>query len=422
MLFPALAAGEFVAFLDEALQHFASFLGDLGLDEVGLALDVHTIGHSLLMGVFGDDVLLEEAVGRSAGGGGQADEEGVEVFEDLPPEVVDGAVTFIDDDEVEELGWNLFVVGNGERFLALHRGGLGGVLLVLALGHFPALEDGIHPLDGRDADFGVFRDVGGGEALDGVEFGERAIVVVRDVSDEFLFGLLAEVAGIDEEEDALHSGVLEQAVNGGDGSEGFSGAGGHLDERARLGLGKRCVELGDGVDLAVAQPGGVERRHIVAQAAAEGWAGSQSFSESFRPVEAEDFAGARLRVALVGEAGEDAGGLVEEREWLALIYPLELGGGVFTGLVLKGGDVLAEDFFLGLDDSNRFAGDEENIVGGTGVCRILANRLPLTVAEIDGAFLLDSPSRGLQLGVDRVTCDLLRILIFQRHDFQWIGG
>ena len=70
------------------------------------------------MGVFGDEVLLEEAVGASVGRGGEADQEGVEVFEDLPPEVVDRAVALIDDDEVEELGRDLVVVDDGERLLA----------------------------------------------------------------------------------------------------------------------------------------------------------------------------------------------------------------------------------------------------------------------------------------------------------------
>ena len=247
----------------------ASVFGDARLDPVDLVADVDAVGDGFLVGVFGDEVLLEEAVGAPVGGGGEADQKGVEVFEDLPPEVVDRAVALIDDDEVEELGRDLFVVDDGERLLAL-RTGLGGVLLVLALGHFPPLEDGIHPLDGGDADLGICGDVGGGEALGGVDGGEGAVVVGGGVGDELLLGLLAEVAGIDEEEDAANLGVLEEAVDGGDGGEGLAGAGGHLDQGAGLGLGEGGFEVGDGIDLAVAQASGVERGQVLGEAAAGG--------------------------------------------------------------------------------------------------------------------------------------------------------
>ncbi len=70
LLFPAFGAGEFLAFLDQALQNGAALLGDLGLDQVDLALDVHTVGDGLLVGVFGDDVLVEECVGAGVGRGG----------------------------------------------------------------------------------------------------------------------------------------------------------------------------------------------------------------------------------------------------------------------------------------------------------------------------------------------------------------
>ena len=60
------------------------------------------------MGVFGDDVLVEVADGFFGGGGGEADDEGVEGVEDLPPLVVDAAVAFVDDDE------ELFFVLRGE--------------------------------------------------------------------------------------------------------------------------------------------------------------------------------------------------------------------------------------------------------------------------------------------------------------------
>ena len=96
------------------------------------------------------------------------------------------------------------------------------------------------------------------------------------------------------------------------------------------------------------------------QATAEGGACGEGLAEGFRAVEGEDLAGAGLGVALVGEAGEDACGLVEERERLAgILDPFQLRGGVVAGLVLHGGDILAEGFLLGLDDADGLAVDEE---------------------------------------------------------------
>ena len=77
--------------------------GDRGADAVDVVVDVDAVGHGLLVGVFHDQVLVEEAEGLLGGRGGEADEVGVEVFEHLPPEVVDGAVAFVGDDDVEGL-------------------------------------------------------------------------------------------------------------------------------------------------------------------------------------------------------------------------------------------------------------------------------------------------------------------------------
>ena len=106
---PADAPRLFMAPIDiPALLDRAALLGHLRFDPIDFVADVHAIGDGALMVVFGDEVLIEEADGLLARRGGEADEEGVEVFEDLPPKIVDGAVAFIGDDEVKGLdgdGW-----------------------------------------------------------------------------------------------------------------------------------------------------------------------------------------------------------------------------------------------------------------------------------------------------------------------------
>jgi hypothetical protein len=93
-----------------------------------------------------DEVLLEEAEGLFGRRGSEADERGVEVFEHLPPEIVDGAVAVIPlrglrslrfafgvgaialggvgDDEVEFLDGERGVVFDGDGFLEEGFGGL----------------------------------------------------------------------------------------------------------------------------------------------------------------------------------------------------------------------------------------------------------------------------------------------------------
>ncbi len=114
-MFPTEPAGLFFAAIDEeAFVDLAALLGDLGADAVNVVADIDAIGDGALVRIFADEVLIKEADGLFAGRGGEADEEGVEVFEDLAPEVVDGAMAFVGDDEVEGLDRDGGVVGDFE--------------------------------------------------------------------------------------------------------------------------------------------------------------------------------------------------------------------------------------------------------------------------------------------------------------------
>jgi hypothetical protein len=61
----------------------AALLGDGGADAVDVVVDVDAVGHGLLVAVFHDQVLVEEAEGLLGGRGGEADEVGVEVLQHL---------------------------------------------------------------------------------------------------------------------------------------------------------------------------------------------------------------------------------------------------------------------------------------------------------------------------------------------------
>src|SRR5437588_13052735 len=96
-------------------------------------------------------------------------------------------------------------------------------------------QHGVKALDGGYADAVDAVELGGLQVLDVVKLGELAAVVGRD---ELLVprrrdrGLVAEVAAIDEEEDAARAGKLDEAVNEVDSGVGLAAAGGLLDEGA----------------------------------------------------------------------------------------------------------------------------------------------------------------------------------------------
>src|SRR5213594_1993142 len=186
----------------------------------------------MLVSVFHDEVLIKEADGLLRRRGGEADEIGVEVFEHLAPEIVDGAVAFIGDDEVEGLDRDVRVV-NDRRWLFPKRFAelVAGAFVDLGVDLFAA-QHGVKALDGGDADAADTVELRALQVLNIVKLGELPAVVGRDELLEFFQGLVAEVAAVDEEEDAARAGELDEAVNEVDGGVGLAAAGGHLDEGA----------------------------------------------------------------------------------------------------------------------------------------------------------------------------------------------
>ena len=215
-----------------------------------------------------------------------------------------------------------------------------------------------------------------GEALDVVKLGELAVVVVGEEGHELLLGLFAEIAGVDEKENARGTSVLQQPVDLGDRGEGLAGPRGHLDERAGpVGL-QRSLEFGDGLDLALAQAGGVERRER-ADTCPKRHPCPRMGLERRRAVEGEDLSGSRIRVAPVREPRDLSRALVQKRQRLGIGYPFELGGGVPFRLLLDGGDPFAPGVRFGFDDADGPPFAEEDI-SRRGRCRwgIRALRCP----------------------------------------------
>jgi hypothetical protein len=88
-------------------------------DAIDVVTHVYLVQHGLFVRVGGDEVLIEETERVRRRRGGEADVKGIEVIEDAFPEVVDGAVTFIDDDDVESLGRERGIVGDRGRLVGV---------------------------------------------------------------------------------------------------------------------------------------------------------------------------------------------------------------------------------------------------------------------------------------------------------------
>ena len=101
-------------------------------------------------------------------------------------------MAFINDDAVEKFRGILFVVD--DLFCRLRVGSslLKEGFFLCGFVHLLALQDGIHPLNGADADLNVIGDIGAVQAANTVKLGKGAVVVIRRIGKEFPLRLFAQ--------------------------------------------------------------------------------------------------------------------------------------------------------------------------------------------------------------------------------------
>ena len=190
-----------------------SLLADLRLNAVEVKPDVDAVSDRVVVAVLHDEVVVEETNGVFRRRCREADEEGVEVFEDLPPEVVDRAVALVGHNDVEGLDGNLGVVRNGHRFLEERRTGLEGRLLFVALIELlVTLQHRVEPLDCRNADATHRVDGVRAKMLNVELLGEAVAAVGALVLLKLGVRLLTEVLSIHKEEDSASTGELDEPV------------------------------------------------------------------------------------------------------------------------------------------------------------------------------------------------------------------
>ena len=191
-LFPALGASQAVPVLDLLLQDHRAVFRHVGFNEENVLAHIHAVDDGLLTGILADHVLVEKGKGAFVRRGGQADDESVEILQHLIPHVVDRPMAFIDNDAVEKFRGIFLVVDDLFRRLRVGPGLLKEGFFLCGFIHFLTLQDGVHPLNGADADLDVIGDIGAVQAANTVKLGKEAVVVIRRIGKEFPLRLLTQ--------------------------------------------------------------------------------------------------------------------------------------------------------------------------------------------------------------------------------------
>ena len=105
--FPAFLRSLALAPLDLLLGADGAALGGFSVSITNTSWPTLTPSPRLFVVVFTDHVLAEKPVGTVIRRGGQTHQVGIKIFQHLPPQVVNGAVAFINNDDVKNSGGTL---------------------------------------------------------------------------------------------------------------------------------------------------------------------------------------------------------------------------------------------------------------------------------------------------------------------------
>jgi len=240
-------------------------LADLSTNAIDVEVHEHAVGYGLFVVVLHHKILIEEAKGLLGGRRGQSNQRCVKVLQNLPPQVVDGAMTLIGDNEVEGLDRQPRIVFDRDGHLLQTCHVEGRLLFQFRVELLFSLQHRVQPLNCRDADAAHSIELVRLHELDVIKLGERTVLVWRDERLKFLERLTAKVGAINQEKHAPCSPVLDEAIDKVAGSVGLAAAAGHLDQCPWPLLGKRDFQIFDGLDLCWPQLLFRQRREMVEQ-------------------------------------------------------------------------------------------------------------------------------------------------------------
>ena len=245
----------------------SAVLAHIGFDEENILSNIDSVNNSLLTGIFANYIFIKERKGTLVRCSSQADDKGIKILENLIPDVVNRAMAFVNDNAVEEFRRILFVVNDFFRCF-----GICGNILVKrdffrGFVQFLSFENGVHSLNGADADLHTVGNIRGLESMYAVNLRKRARIISRFIGKKLSFCLFAKAFGINEEKNTVHFAVFQKSVCGGNSSKSLSGTGSHLHQCFGTIVSKRSIKIFNCCNLTFAESRRIKFRetlHVIA--------------------------------------------------------------------------------------------------------------------------------------------------------------
>ena len=406
-LCPPLFSGKAVAVFHHLLEDGATLLAYFCFNQEDILTHIDAIDDGLLSGVFADNILIEERKSALVRCCGQANLESVKVLQHLFPHIVDGSVALVDDNYIKEFGRVFSVINNFLGGLLVDRGifkerfAFGGLIQLLTP------ENGVHALDGTDTHLHIGRNKGRFQSTNTIQFGERTVIVIGSICQEFTLCLFTQALGIYQEQYSIYTGVLQQTINGSNCGKGFTRTGSHLDQRLRLIGSKRFLQIADGGDLALAETGSIKIRELL-HAVADRIRLFHQPLQFLRLMEREDCARTVLNIVIVSKTSQFSSSLINKTNLVDTLDPFESTVYIAVRLTFYCGNIFTGIILFGLDNANRSAINKQSIVNRTGAGGEFTHRNAQSRKEIELLHILDDPSGLLQLLVYSFSGFLLR--------------
>ena len=270
-------------------------------------------------------------------------------------------MTLIDDNDIKELRWIFWVIYNFLGSLIIYRGSLKHRLKFRRLVYFFTTKDGVHTLNGADANMCWVRYKPRLQAVDPIKLRKRAVVIIRPVCKKFPLGLFAKALGINEEQNTVDTGMLEQAIYSSDCSKGFTGSGCHLYKGFGSIGSKRLFQL-------------VNRRYLTRAETSciKGWKMLHAVSYSVRLLQqalqflrlmkTEHSTWAVLYITVVGEASQLSGCFISKTDAIVAFYPFEGAVYIAVRLIFYSSDIFTGIVLFSFNNAYRRAINKEGIV------------------------------------------------------------
>ena len=168
-LFPSFGSGQTVTVFNQLFHQMSAVFAHLCFNEKDILANVNAVNDSLFSWVLADNILVEKRKSTVIRGGGQANDKGIKIGQHLAPHIINGAVAFIHDNAVKELRRIFLVVHHLFGSLALCRNKLRKGFFLDRFVQFFALQDGVHSLNGADANLDIVWYVGTFQPADTVK-------------------------------------------------------------------------------------------------------------------------------------------------------------------------------------------------------------------------------------------------------------